>query len=39
MTISAVLYIVVAILNYVDRIATPTSGMILQPLKTHTNWH
>ena len=37
--ISAVLDILAAILNSGDRIATPTSGMVLQPLITHTKWY
>ena len=31
--------IMAAILDSGDRIATPTSGMVLQPLITHTKWH
>ena len=31
--------ILVAILDSGDRIATPTSGMVLQPLITHTKWY
>ena len=33
------LNILAAILDYGDRIATPTSGMVLQPLITHTKWY
>ena len=39
MAISAVLDILVAILDYGDSIAKPTSGMGLQPLITHTKWY
>ena len=31
--------IMAAILDSDDRIATPTSGMVLQPLITHTKWY
>ena len=31
--------ILAAILDSGDRIATPTSGMVLQPLITHTKWY
>ena len=31
--------IVAAILGSDDRIAKPTSGMVLQPLLTHAKWH
>ena len=38
MAISAVLYILAAILDSGDMIAKSTSGMDLQPLITHTKW-
>ena len=31
--------ILAAILDSGDRIATPTSGMVVQPLITHTKWY
>ena len=31
--------ILAAILDSCDRIATPTSGIVLQPLITHTKWY
>ena len=33
------LNILAAILDSGDRIATPTSGMVLQPLIIHTKWY
>ncbi len=39
MAISAILYILAAILDSGDRIAKPTSIMVLQPLINHRKWY